>query len=219
MKKMGGSTKTGEDSTKSNVTPVAKELTSLDLSDADDDEIRLTHPELGSTHEQPTMLAPQPPPGEARSGSESFITTDGLTAVVPVMPYLQSSRSVPAVPNCPISLAFNHNQGHWTIPSPAEALRDSLMFPMRSRTRVSSVHHKRKMQIVMTGCNTSPSAPWQSLCSLAWFSSGGHFSPRTPIDSMNKSQWSLKETMKLTCWLARPSIEEFLERFPMMPKR
>ncbi len=59
---------------------IGKELTSLDLSEAEDEEIRLTHPEAASTHEQPTILAPHPP--AEKPTSSSFVSNSQVTSVV-----------------------------------------------------------------------------------------------------------------------------------------
>ena len=67
---------------------VGKELTSLDLSDADDEEIRLTHEDDPSTHEQPTMLAPHRP-ADAPTNS-SFVPNSQVTSVV-------SGNELPAI--------------------------------------------------------------------------------------------------------------------------
>ncbi len=86
MRKLGSPSKPSDESKP--LEKIGKELTSLDLSDDEDDEIRLTHPELVSTHEQPTMLAPQAsvnkdtkasPPA---APSDSFITNHERTSVL-----------------------------------------------------------------------------------------------------------------------------------------
>lgn len=77
---------------------IGKELTSLDLSDADDDDIRLTHPEISSAQDQPTMLAPQPTSNRSNSDqptSNSFVTNEEVTSVVTggILPAIVTERS------------------------------------------------------------------------------------------------------------------------------
>ena len=82
MRKLASPTKVEQDSDKPR-TKIGKELTSLDLSDDEDNEIRLTHPEVASTHEQPTMLAPQASNNKTtptQSSSDSFVTNHERTS-------------------------------------------------------------------------------------------------------------------------------------------
>ncbi len=87
MRKLGSAMKPSEGDGKP-LAKIGKELTSLDLSDDEDNEIRLTHPELASTREQPTMLAPQVSPNKDTSASpkpgpsDSFITNHERTSVL-----------------------------------------------------------------------------------------------------------------------------------------
>ncbi len=59
---------------------IGTELTSLDLSDAEDSEIRLTHAEISSTQDQPTMLAPRPDSNQPTNSS--FVTNEEVTSIV-----------------------------------------------------------------------------------------------------------------------------------------
>jgi serine/threonine protein kinase len=87
MRKLASPKQLTQDGEKA-VPKIGKELTSLDLSEDDDNEIRLTHPEIESTHEKPTMLAP-PSSGTKdfnttpyQSPSDSFITNHERTSVL-----------------------------------------------------------------------------------------------------------------------------------------
>ena len=86
MRKIGGTTKLTTEGIRP-LEKIGKELTSLDLSDEEDNEIRLTHPEIVSTHEQPTMAAPQPSTSNDakdpanQPAPSSFITNNEVTSV------------------------------------------------------------------------------------------------------------------------------------------
>ncbi len=116
MRKIGGTSKTSE-----GIRPlekIGKELTSLDLSDDVDNEIRITHPEISATNEQPTMLAPQPNANKDTSSSPqhptsgSFITDNEATSVIasgalPAIVTARSDKGAPrpkAAPQKPVSI-------------------------------------------------------------------------------------------------------------------
>ncbi len=88
--KKGPSTQTTEAPSKPSP-KIGKELTSLDLSDTTDNELRLTNPEVASMREQPTMLAP---------ANNSFVTNEDHTSDATELP--PGSISIPPQP-APIS--------------------------------------------------------------------------------------------------------------------
>jgi len=100
MRKLGSPTKLTTDGGKP-LEKIGRVLTSLDLSDHEDNDIRLTHPEIASTHEQPTMLAPQPSGNKDKnaapnqSPSDSFITNHERTSVLAKneLPAIETARS------------------------------------------------------------------------------------------------------------------------------
>lgn len=213
---------------------IGKELTSLDLSDDDDNEIRLTHPELTSTHEQPTMLAPQPSANKdtnvstRQSPSDSFITNHDRTSVLAKneLPTNVASRSDKATkrPGPPVPSAAEPFPSGGPASNPSMSTNaGSITSPGPSRyTQVTESDINASVFGTVTD-SKSPSSDWIQYVSigvmvailLACVGYGWWLlQPESADQLFNDISTHLESNDEESIALVRPKIDEFLERFP-----
>ena len=221
MRKLGGSTRSTD-----GIKPLEKigrELTSLDLSEDDDNEIRLTHPEITSTHEQATMLAPQPGVNKDAKdpkkppNSDSFITNNENTSVL--------ATELPA-----IITARADRGARRPTPEPAPASASEPITPTGPSTNVgpSRFTHVTDNDVRASVFGTAPEPDsnhggWIQYVSisviiaalLACIAVGWWMVQPLSADQLfNEISSQLDSDNEESIAATRPKIDEFLERFP-----
>lgn len=194
---------------------VGKELTSLDLSDAEDDEIRLTHPENVSTHEQPTILAPHP--AEQSPTSDSLISNSQVTSVVrdgqipasvtqrahnAVIP----SRKTPAAHGAVQDPVSGTGPSRFTHVSEREA-RESVF----GDAPATNPRHQKWIQYLSIGLMVSA-----LLGSIAF--GWRIFRPDSADTLYRQISAAVDSGNEEQVEAVRPEIDEFVERFPEDPR-
>ena len=218
MRKIGGTTKSTTEGIKP-LEKIGKELTSLDLSDEEDNEIRLTHPEIVSTHEQPTMLAPQPsarkdtnnPPNQPTH--DSFITDNEVTSLFTsgMLPAIVTARSdkglgppkaasqTPASVGDPVS-----NAGPSRFTQVSESDVHASVF---STNTVANSHRDDWIQYVSIG---GIIATLLASVAFAWWM----FQPLSADQLFAEITETIEANEDESMAAIRPQIDAFLERFP-----
>ncbi len=194
---------------------IGKELTSLDLSDADDDEIRLTHPEDAPTQEQPTLLAPHQT--AANPISSAFVADSQITSVVSDarLPAIVTQRAhKDAIPT------GNNPTSNGTVGDPVTGSGPSRFthvsegdarVSMFGDAPVTKPHDQEWIQYLSIGLVVS--ALLGSIAFGWWM-----FQP----DSADSLYRQISEVVdsgdEEELQAARPVIDEFVERFPEDPR-
>lgn len=218
MRKLANPTKATQEEGKP-VEKIGKELTSLDLSDDEDNEIRLTHPEVASTHELPTMLAPQPSGTvntAPQSPSDSYITNHDRTSAL-------------AKGETPADVAARADKTRRPIPasqSPSTADPVTLTgLGTNAGSRFTQVTDSdvRASVFGTTSDTHAPQSDWIQYASIATLvgvlliciaSAWWMFRPASADQLFEDISAQLDSNDDEMIAAARPMINEFLERFP-----
>ncbi|MDX1929543.1 MAG: serine/threonine-protein kinase [Pirellulaceae bacterium] len=223
MRKLASPTKATQEDGKP-VEKIGKELTSLDLSDDEDNEIRLTHPEVASTHELPTMLAP-PPSGAVNTApqepSDSFITNHDRTSVL-------------AKSDSPANVAARTDKTRRPIPSsPPPSAGDPITTTgpgTNAGSRFTQVTDSDvRASVFGTAADThTQQSDWIQYASIATLigvllfsiaSAWWMFRPASADQLFEDISAQLDSNDDEAIAAARPMINEFLERFPEDKRR
>lgn len=224
MRKIGG--QSGSDGIKP-LEKIGKELTSLDLSDEDDNEIRLTHPDLAATNEQPTILAPRPntaadtnsSPNQANADSyisHGDITSAQLSNPLPAIVTSRSDRSDPRPPAQPHASPRDRNAGSSSNVGPSTNAGPSRFTHVsESDVRSSIFGTDRESQAQGMGwthylsIGVMITALLASLA-FAWWK----FQPASADQLFNEISLAMDTNDDEQLEIVRPKINEFLDRFP-----
>lgn len=211
------------------VEKIGKELTSLDLSDDEDNEIRITHPEIASTHEQATMLAP-PSSGNRStkaspnaSPSESFITDQERTSALSrheqptVAPNLEKGTQRPVAPQS----MGNANTGASSITGHSTNVGASRF----TQVTESDIHESVFGTAPEQSAHQSEWIQYSSIAAMVaiLIASVGYgwwiFQPASADQLFNDISNHLESNDEDAISAARPKIDEFLDRFPSDQRR
>jgi serine/threonine protein kinase len=223
MKKSGGPSQLDTHATQ--IKPkVGSELTSLDLSDSDDNELRLTNPDGSSMREQPTMLAPQ----------NSFVSDEDRTSDVTKLPLPDASSSSPSpapntLPSKPaplpaaaaqpatagwISGSARHSEDDYVTsggPSHFTHVSDSGEARYASHGELVDPHQRDWLQYV--------SIAGMVVLLIGSIFIGWRMMQPSSADAIYREVSAAIETGDDSQLLdARPRIEEFIHRFPDDPR-
>ncbi len=241
MRKLGSSTKIPAEGIKP-LEKIGRELTSLDLSDAEDNEIRLTHPEIASTHELPTMLAPPSATGKeatpTRPASDSFITNSERTSVLasgelPEILGLQSEKapkqpppsSRPATSNSDLAATSEapHELGRaseigYSTAGGNVASRFTQVSESDVRASVFGLESDAKpahSDLIQYASIAVMIAVLGACIAIGWWM----FRPASADQLFSDITSLIESNDEESIASARPKIDEFLERFPEDPRK